>query len=292
VAVGFALAMVAGLAACSSAPSPGASLAAAVAACKAATPARLPAATGQQPGDIQWSASLGRCTKNSGQTWSPSGLTSPTTWGHAGAGPIVYLNPEASSEHPAPARRIDRLDAATGRLLAPLTLDRALGFDLSAESGNDFGQGLLLLGISSPSPQTVAVDPGSGAVKWAYPGDVVSEGGLFTYFDQGSDTLTAISPGSGQAVWSLQRSGLNTEGGPEALLATPGYVAAWSPAADGRWVVTGLRPGGGTAWTFSRFPGAVFLANDASTVYVITCTPWKRDQSGVCAEVSLAAVAA
>lgn len=78
----------------------------------------------------------------------------------------------------------------------------------------------------------------------------------------------------------VMRPDLNTEGSPEALLATPGYVAAWSPAADGRWAVTGLRPGGGTAWTSSRFPGAVFLANDASTVYVITCTHGNRTSPG------------
>ncbi|HEX3749086.1 MAG TPA: hypothetical protein VHW06_00860 [Streptosporangiaceae bacterium] len=114
----------------------------------------------------------------------------------------------------------------------------------------------------------------------------------------GASLTAAVPAGSAgfealDATQSLvMRPDLNTEGGPEALLATPGYVAAWPPAADGRWAVTGLRPGGGTAWTSSRFPGAVFLANDASTVYVITCTPWKQDQSGVCAEVSLAAVAA
>ena len=187
-------------------------------------------------------------------------------------------------------RRIDRLDAASGQLLAPLTLNQALGFDLSAEGGNDFAQGLLLLGVSSPSTQTVAVDPGSGAVKWTYPGDVVSEGGLFTYFDQGSNKLTAISPGTGRAAWNLQQSGLNTEGGPEVLLATPGYAVAWSPAAAERWVVTGIRPGGGTAWNSTRFPGAVFLANDASTVYVISCPPGK--QPGVCADLTLAAVTA
>jgi hypothetical protein len=68
--------------------------------------------------------------------------------------------------------------------------------------------------------------------------------------------------------------------------------AAWSAAADVRWAVTGIRPDGGTAWTSARFPGAVFLTNDASTVYVITCAPWKQDQSGVCADVTLAAVAA
>jgi outer membrane protein assembly factor BamB len=411
---GFALAMLAGLAGCSSAPSPAASLATAVAACQRATPARLPAAAGQQPGDIRWSVSLGRCTRDSGQTWSPSGLTSPTTWATpapggrlavlaggavsmfntatgarlwrrevapggkaafetldatqslvmvqfrtvkntvstfldagsgqpvgkmnavlsgepflvgksvvvsdrrttlagydpatgltrwratvpdaptAGAevndGTTVYLNSGASSENAAPMRRIDRLDAATGQLLAPLTLNQALGFDLSAEGGNDFAQGLLLLGVSSPSTQTVAVDPRSGAVKWTYPGDVVSEGGLFTYFDQGSNELTAISPGTGRAAWNLQQSGLNTEGGPQVLLATPGYAVAWSPAAAERWVVTGIRPGGGTAWSSTRFPGAVFLANDASTVYVIGCTPGK--QPGVCADLTLAAVAA
>lgn len=412
--LGFALAVAAGLAGCSSAPSPAASLATAVAACQQATPARPPAAAGQQPGDIRWSVSLGRCTRNSGQTWTSSGLNSPTVWAtpapggrvavlaggavsmfstatgarlwrrqvapggkaafetldatqslvmvqfrtvkntvstflDAGSGqPLgktnavlngepflvgksvavsdgrttlagydpatgmtrwrvtvpdapdaqaevndgatVYLNSEAGGENAAPMRRIDRLDAATGRLLAPLTLNRALGFDLSAEGGNDFAQGLLLLGVSSPSTQTVAVDPGSGAVKWTHPGDVVSEGGLFTYFDQGSNELTAISPGTGQAAWNLQRSGLNTEGGPQVLLALPGYAVAWSPAAVERWVVTGIRPGGGTAWASTRFPEAAFLANDASTVYVISCTPWK--QPGVCADVTLAAVAA
>jgi outer membrane protein assembly factor BamB len=414
VALGFALAMVAGLTACSSAPSPAASLATAIAACQRATPARLPAATGPQPGDIRWSVSLGRCSKNSGQTWCPSGLTAPTVWAtpapggrlavlaggavsmfntatgarlwrrdvapgvkaefatldatqslvmvqfrtvkntvstfldaksgqpvgtmnavlngepflvgksvvvsdrrttlagydpatgetrwrvtvpdapdaraEVNDGTTVYLNAEASSENAAPMRRIDRLDAATGQLLAPLTLTQALGFDLSAEGGNDIAQGLLLLGVSSPSVQTVAADPGSGAVKWTYPGDVVSEGGLFTYFDQGSNELTAISPGTGRAAWNLQQSGLNTEGGPEVLLATPGYAVAWSPAAAERWVVTGIRPEGGTAWTSGRFPEAVFLAHDASTVYVMSCTPWK--QPGVCADLTLAAVAA
>ena len=188
--------------------------------------------------------------------------------------------------------RIDRLDAATGRLLTPITLPRPLDFDLSDGGGNDFDQGLLLLGISSPATQTVAVDTAAHTVKWSYPGDVAAGPALFTSSDQGGSDLTAISPASGHQVWSLQQQGLDTEGGPDALLATTSFLAAWSPTAADRWVVAGFRPDGSRAWTSPGFPAAMFLANDASTVYVVSCTPWKDSQSGLCAQTTLAAVAA
>jgi len=66
-------------------------------------------------------------------------------------------------------RRIDRLDAATGRLLPPVTLPRAQDFDLTTAGGNGFAQGLLVLQIvppcttpGCPVAQTIAVDPPPG----------------------------------------------------------------------------------------------------------------------------------
>ena len=411
----LALVIAVGLGACSSSPSrSGAeSPAAAVNACQHSRPAKLAAATGQQPGDIRWVASLGRCAPSFGQSWTPSGLTAPRTsattagsrlvvivngvvsaystatgsllWrrgaapagkavfealdatqslvmvqyrttsatlstflsagdgqplGKANAavhgspflvgahvvvtdggsslagydpgtgtarwrvtvpdapsadaevndGTIVYLDSEAGREQMPPMRRIDRLDAATGRLLSPITLAKALSFDLSAVGGNQFSQGLLLLGISSPAAQTVAVEPASGAVKWTYPGDVVAGAGLFTYFDQGASDLYALDPATGQQVWSLQQPGLNTEGGPQTVLAAPGFAAAWS-AASGHWVVEGIKPAGTKAWTSPPLPAALFVTNDASTVYVISCRPWPSS-AGVCTDITLAAVAA
>jgi outer membrane protein assembly factor BamB len=223
--------------------------------------------------------------------WHTTVPDAPSADAEVNDGTIVYLNSEAGREQMPPMRRIDRLDAASGRLLSPITLPKPVAFDLSAEGGNQFSQGLLLLGISSGSAQTVAVDPASGAVKWTYPGDVVAGAGLFTYFDQGASDLYALDPGTGRQVWSLQQQGLNTEGGPETLLAAPGFAAAWSPATADRWVVDGIKPTGTKAWTSPSFPGAMFVANDASTVYVISCRPWPGS-AGVCADITLAAVAA
>ena len=224
--------------------------------------------------------------------WHATVPDAPPARAEVNDGSTVYLNPEDVGSTPVPMNRIDRLDAATGRLLSPITLPKPLEFDLSDEGGNDFAQGLLLLGISSPAAQTVAVDTAARTVKWSYPGSVVSGPGLFTFSDQGGSDLTAISPASGHQVWSLQQQGLDTEGGPDALLATTGFLAAWSPAAAGRWVVAGIRPDGGRAWTSPGFPAAIFLADDASTVYVVSCVPWKDSQSGLCRQLTLAAVAA
>jgi outer membrane protein assembly factor BamB len=224
--------------------------------------------------------------------WHATVPDAPPAQAEINDGSTVYLNPEEVGSTQVPMSRIDRLDAATGRLLAPITLPKPLDFDLSAEGGNDFDQELLLLGISSPATQTVAVDPATRTVKWSYPGDVVAGPGLFTSSDQGGSDLVAISPANGRQVWSLLQPGLGTEGGPDALLATTGFLAAWSPAAADRWVVAGIRPDGGRAWTSPGFPTATFLANDASTVYVVSCTPWKDSQSGLCAQITLAAVAA
>jgi outer membrane protein assembly factor BamB len=224
--------------------------------------------------------------------WQAAVPGAPDAQAEVNDGTVVYLNSADVSSAPTPMRRIDRLDAATGRMLAPITLPRPLNFDLSVEGGNDFDQGLLLLGISSPATRTVAVDPAAGTVAWSYPGDVVSGPGLFTYFDQGGSDLTALDPATGRKVWSLRRPGLGTDGGPESLLATPGFAAAWSAAPGGRWAVTGIRPDGRRAWTSPRFPQAMFLANDTSTVYVIGCTPWKDAATRLCSDITLTAVAA
>ena len=224
--------------------------------------------------------------------WRTAVPDAPDPGAEVNDGTVIYLNSAAAGSTTAPMSRIDRLDAATGRLLAPIKLPQPLDADLSAEGGNDFEDGLLLLGISSPATRAVAVDPATGAVKWSYPGDVVAGPGLFTYSDQGGDDLTAIDPGTGREAWSLQKQGLNTAGGPDVLLATPSFATAWSSAAAGHWTVTGIRPDGSTAWTSPGFPPATFLANDASTVYVISCTPWKNRQSGVCSDITLTAVAA
>jgi hypothetical protein len=224
--------------------------------------------------------------------WSAAVPGAPDAQAEVNDGTVVYLNSADVSSGTTAMSRIGRLDAATGRMLTPVTLPRPLDFDLSEEGGNAFSQGLLLLGISAPATRTVAVDPAAGTVKWTYPGDVVSGPGLFTYFDKDGSDLTAISPRSGRAVWSLQQQGLGTEGGPDALLASPGYAAAWSSAPDGRWVVAGIKPDGSRAWASPRFPAAMWLTDDTSTVYVIGCTPWKGSQSRLCSAITLTAVAA
>jgi outer membrane protein assembly factor BamB len=224
--------------------------------------------------------------------WQAAVPGAPDAQAQVNDGTVVYLNSASAGSQPAPMSRIDRLDAATGRMLDPITLPRPLDFNLSVEGGNAFDQGLLLLGISSPAPRTVAVDAAAGTVKWSYPGDVVSGPGLFTYFGQGGSDLTAIDPGTGRAAWSVRQPGLGTEGGPDALLATPSLAAAWSAAPEGRWVVAGIRPDGSRAWASHSFPPAMWLTDDTSTVYVIGCTPWKDSQSRLCSDITLTAVAA
>jgi hypothetical protein len=224
--------------------------------------------------------------------WSAAVPGAPDAQAEVNDGTVVYLNSADLGSETVPMRRIDRLDAATGRMLDPVTLPGPLDFDLSIEGGNAFDQGLLLLGISSPATRTVAVDAAAGTVKWSYPGDVGSGPGLFTYFDKGGSDLTAIDPGTGRAAWSVRQPGLGTEGGPDALLATPSLAAAWSAAPEGRWVVAGIRPDGSRAWASHSFPPAMWLTDDTSTVYVIGCTPWKDSQSRLCSDITLTAVAA
>jgi outer membrane protein assembly factor BamB len=224
--------------------------------------------------------------------WQAAVPGAPDAQAQVNDGTVVYLNSASAGSQPAPMSRIDRLDAATGRMLDPITLPRPLDFNLSVEGGNAFDQGLLLLGISSPATRTVAVDPAAGTVAWSHPGDVVSGPGLFTYFDQGGSDLTAVDPGTGRTAWSLRQPGLGTAGGPDALLAAPGFAAAWSAAPAGRWAVTGIRPDGRRAWTSPRFPQAMFLASDTSTVYVIGCTPWPASRPRLCSDITLTAVAA
>src|ERR1700722_17800797 len=103
-------------------------------------------------------------------------------------------------------RRIDRLDAATGRLLPPLRLPRAQDFDLTTVGGNGFAQGLLVLQIvppcstpGCPVAKTIAVDPAAGTVKWSHPGDVgaLPAGLFYAGEDQGGGQLTGVNPRTG-----------------------------------------------------------------------------------------------
>jgi outer membrane protein assembly factor BamB len=209
-------------------------------------------------------------------------------------GAIVYMNAAPPSEG-RPPRDINRLDAASGRLLAPIVLPQPLDFNLDG-IGNSFAQGLLLLEISPscstsgcPITQTTAVDTATGAVAWSYPGDVVpEEAGLLSYPQ--SNAVTAVDPRTGHTVWSVQHQGFNTIGGPDPLLLQPGYLVAWADEA-GRSVVIGISPDTGQqTWSSPKLATAVYLTADSGTVYDLSCTPWNPGTSGLCSAITLVAV--
>jgi outer membrane protein assembly factor BamB len=217
-------------------------------------------------------------------------------------GTVVYLDSAArSGDYPPPMRRIDRLDPATGRMLAPIVLPRPFDFDLSVQGGNGFAQGLLILDITAPcaSPgcpvtQTVAVDPADGKIRWIRSGEVIDyPAGLFSLFAQDTGVLTAVSPATGQDAWTLHEQGLGTQGGPDPVLIEPGYVVASSQDGNGNWAVTGISPGNGRQlWASPRFPSPMYMASGPSAVYILSCTPWGTYQDNLCSDITLLAVTA
>jgi hypothetical protein len=235
--------------------------------------------------------------------WRTAVPDAPSSGAEVNDGAVVYLNSAASSGDFAPAmRRIDRLDAATGRLLPPLSLPRAQDFDLTTAGGNGFAQGLLVLQIvppcstpGCPVAQTIAVDPAAGTVKWSHPGDVgaLPAGLFYAGEDQGGGQLTGVNPRTGHDAWTLYQQGLGTIGGADPLMLAPGFLTAWSAVSGTKGAVTGISPATGKQlWASTGFTDAITATSTASRVYVVSCTPWPQDSdSGLCSSITLTAVA-
>ncbi|MGH3165355.1 MAG: PQQ-binding-like beta-propeller repeat protein, partial [Trebonia sp.] len=237
--------------------------------------------------------------------WSTPVPSAPDWQAEVDDGSVVYLNSVASPDTTPPAmRRIDRLDAATGRMLPPITLPRSLDFDLSEAGGNAYAQGHLVLLIVPPcgSPgctasETVAVDPGNGTIAWSHPGNVqAASDGLFSQ-NVSESTLTAVSPSTGRDAWTWNQQGagsIGTDGGPDPLLLQPGYLSAWtSDTKSGTPAVIGINPHTGQqTWTSRALPDTMYMNWDSRTIYAFSCTPWDQGAFGLCSSVTLLAIAA
>lgn len=232
--------------------------------------------------------------------WTTTVPDAPAAAAEVDDGTTVYLNSSSASGGVTPAMsRIDRLDAATGQLLAPITLPQPLDFDLAVSGGNDYAQGLLVMALSAPcgSPgcpvdQTVAVQTTTGQLAWTYPGQVaVSPGGLFSEAGTGTGNLTAVDPATGRDVWTTAVPGLGADGGPTPTVNRPAYLAELNEIADGSWAVVGISPSTSKqTWTSPKFGTPAFVTQSADTTYALSCTPWRTGES-LCANLSLLAIA-
>jgi outer membrane protein assembly factor BamB len=243
-----------------------------------------------------------------GQTlWTTPVPAAPDAAAETDDGSVVYLD-SAGGDSPAPMRRIDRLDAATGRLLPAITLPKALAFNLTAEGGNQFDQGLLLLSVAPPcgtpgcaATQTVAVDTANGTVRWSRSGDVVgATAGLFSQANgasqsEGASSMTAVNPATGKDAWTWQAPqphAIGTNGGPNALLLRPDYVAAWtSEAKNFKPAVVGYDPGTGKqVWTSPTLSDTLNTTAGTDTVYAFDCVPWSQSSFNLCSSIDLLAI--
>jgi outer membrane protein assembly factor BamB len=220
----------------------------------------------------------------------------------------VYLPPGAGGSD-----GIGRVDAATGRVLAPLQLPRAPRLDPASTELDGVGQGLLALGKTSAQPASsapgqpigypivlsVVVDSGTGATVWARNGNVAaSDAGPFSTFDANSHTYTAVDPRTGQDLWSVSDPGLGTVGGPHPLVALPDYLVQGIEAdpQDNGGEVAGVPPAGSeathAAWHSVPLIRPQLVAVDQDTAVVSTCDPWANPVlSKLCADRALVAIA-
>jgi outer membrane protein assembly factor BamB len=246
---------------------------------------------------------------STGQTlWTTPVPSVPSAGAEIDDGSIVYLNSAGGGDAPPPMRRIDRLDAATGRMLSPITLPSALAFNLASVGGNQYEQGLLLLSVVPPCSttgcditQTVAVDPASGTIKWSHSGDVQgAAAGLFSEAadasqTSGANSMTAVSPGTGKDVWTWQApqpDSIGTDGGPDALILRSGYVAAWTSEAKNLLpAVVGYNPRTGKqAWTSPALANLMYLTSGSGTIYAFNCDAWDQGTFGLCSGITLLAI--
>jgi outer membrane protein assembly factor BamB len=219
-------------------------------------------------------------------------------------GTVVYLNSAATSGSTTPQMRdVDRLDPATGRLLAPIGLPQPLGFDVSTQGAQSgYAQGLLVLPVTPPCggtadcgqpDRTVAVDTATETVMWSHPGFVEAEpAGLFAGSD-GSTGVTAVDPRTGKDSWTVRLDGYGTVAGPRPELLRSGYLAEWTTVGNGSAVV-GLDPRTQRQlWTSPTFGSSVvYVTSGSAAVYALTCDSPSPAHPHLCSSITLTAVAA
>jgi hypothetical protein len=222
----------------------------------------------------------------------------------------IYLNPAPGS---AGAVSIGRIDAATGRRLAPLEISPAARLNPASSNTGSVGQGLLVLEDASgeaPSSapgqpigqgsivRSVAVNSSTGATVWMRAGDTgATDAGPFFRAGGPSESYTAVDPRTGQNLWSVSESGLGNDGGQYPLIAVPDYLvqAAYANVSDDSGSVAGVPPEGPgatpPAWHSAPLVRVQFVAADQDTAVVSTCDPWGDSaRPTVCASRALIAI--